>query len=146
MKKNPVVLGIALVLFAGWLTWLGIQALGAKKPVIVSRAQLATSQYDVEVDLPAEPLPHKVTIRNVHWAADDKAPSGEITVRNLASTTGYAGPGTYLLPLVRTGNDFAVAGYPPDPGLVTLQPEAKPRIYPVSPEILQQWDEVRAKP
>ena len=66
MKKSPVVLALAIVLFAGWLTWLGVQALGVKKPVVVSRAQLAVSQFDVEADLEQNPdgtLPKTIIVR-----------------------------------------------------------------------------------
>jgi len=144
MKKNPIVLAIAVTLFAGWLTWLGVQALGAKKPIVVSRAQLATSQYDVEVDLSDGPLPERVVVRRVRWSVDDRPPSGEIRVLNLAGAEGFTGPGTYLVPLLRKGPDYAVAHFPRDPG--DPRPVApSPRIYPATAEVLAQWDEARGR-
>src|SRR4051812_4729368 len=106
MKKSPVALAVAVLLFAGWLTWLGIKAVRDSRPIVVSRAQLAVSQYDVEADLVANPdgtLPLGVRVARVRWAADDRKPpqDEEITVVNLAKAQGYRGKGSYLLPLVR---------------------------------------------
>ena len=151
MKKSPVALAIAVLLFVGWLTWLGIKAVRDRHALVVSRAQLAISQYDVEVDLEANPdgsLPQGVRVVRVRWAADDRKPTQgeEITVVNIDKTQGYQGQGTYLLPLVRyKGRDkeFEVAGLPLDPGYPPLHEPPKPRIYPATPGVLKQWDEIR---
>jgi hypothetical protein len=149
MKKSPVALAVAVLLFAGWVTWLGIQAVRDRQPLVVSRAQLAVSQYDVEVDLSANPdgtLPMGVKVQRVRWAADDKKPAvgDEITVINLPKTQGFQGNGAYLLPLVQykgREKEFEVAGQPLDPG--SLPRERPPRIYPAAPGVLKQWDEIR---
>src|SRR5262245_58020814 len=148
MKKSPVALAVAVLLFAGWLTWLGIQALRDRRPTVVSRAQLAVSEYDVEVDLAANPdgsLPMGVKVQRVRWPVASKEPpvGEEIAVVNLDKTQGYQGPGTYLLPLVRRGKDYAIAGLPLDPGYPPLHEPPKPRIYPATPGVLKQWDEIR---
>ncbi len=154
MRKSPVELAVAVLLFVGWLTWLGIQAVRDRRPLVVSRAQLAVSQYDVEVDLAANPdgsLPLGVKVQRVRWASDDRAPPAgeEIAVANLPQTQGYQGPGTYLLPLVRRGKDYAVAGLPLDPGYAPphepLHEPPKPRIYPAAPGVMKQWDEIRGQ-
>jgi hypothetical protein len=151
MKKSPVALAVAVMLFVGWLTWLGIQALRDRNPIVVSRAQLAVSQYDVEADLQANPdgsLPLGVKVAGVRWAADGQKPAerDEITVVNLNATQGFRGNGKYLLPLVRykgREKEFEVAGLPLDPGYPPLKEPPKPRIYPVTPGVLKQWDEIR---
>jgi hypothetical protein len=149
MKKSPLVLAVAVLLFGGWVTYLGVTALHNKQPTVVSRAQLALSQYDVEADLSAGPqgLSKQVSVKSVRWAADGMKPSGEITVWNLPSAQGYLGPGTYLLPLIRQGREYELAGVPNklDP---TRQTDATipPRIYPDSPEVWRQWDQIRGTP
>jgi hypothetical protein len=149
MRKSPAVLAVAALLFVGWVTWLGVQALRDRRPVVVSRAQLAVSQYDVEVELAANPdgtLPASVRVTRVRWSADDRKPAeGEmINVRNLGKAQGYQDPGMYLLPLVRFKDkaaEFELAGLPLDPGN-PLQ-DLLPRIYPMTEAALKQWDEVR---
>ena len=146
MKKSPLVLAIAVLLFGGWLAYLGVTALSNKKPVVVSRVQLALSQYDVEVDLTAraEGLPKHVTVKRVIWAVDANKPVGEINVPNLPSAQGYVGPGIYVLSLIRDGQDFRLAGIPSnlDPASPTRDP-LPPRIYPNSSEVMRQWDQIR---
>ena len=147
MRKSPVALAVAVLLFGGWLTWLGYRAWRDRQPVVVSRAQLALSQYDVEVKLSKNPdgtLPAGVTVERVRWAADDKKPAekDQIRVSNLPQAQGYQGDGMYLLPLVRRGDEYELAGLPFDPGYPHREPP-QPRIYPETPEVLKQWDEVR---
>jgi hypothetical protein len=149
MKKNPLVLAIAVLLFGGWLGYLGVTALNNKQPTVVSRAQLALSQIDVEADLASDAngLPTHVKVGRVRWAADDAKPDGDITVWNLPTALGYVGPGTYLLPLIRRGKEFELASMPGglDP-TDRSKLSAPPRIYPTSPEVLRQWDQIRGTP
>jgi hypothetical protein len=151
MKRNPVALAVALLLFGGWVAYLGIQALRERRPVVVSRAQLALSQFDVDADLAPGPdgqLPLRVTVKNVRWAASPDKPTGEIAVANLRKTQGYSGPGTYRLPLVRNDGEYDVAGIPgapADPGYARNDVPL-PRIYPLAPAVERQWDEVRGLP
>ncbi len=147
MKKNPVVLAITVLLFFGWMTVLGYEALRKSKPIVVSRAQMMLSQYEVEVDLESPPTaakPEKVKISRVLYKADEKPPSGEITIANLGQTQGYAGPGAYLIPLVRNGAKYEVAGYPLDPGYPLSKDPPKPRIYPLTEEVRQQHRQIRS--
>ncbi|MCX7700106.1 MAG: hypothetical protein N2039_04455 [Gemmataceae bacterium] len=143
MRRDRVALAVALALFSGWLTWLGWQALRVKRPVVVSAAQLAVAQYDVECDLSSEPLPSEIEVRSVGWSSDGAVPSGRIRVENLRDSRGYAGPGTYLVPLVRRGETYRVAGLPDDPG-GRPRPEAEhPRIYPLTAAVRRQWEHLR---
>lgn len=146
MKKSPLVLALAALLFIGWMIFLGSQALRKSKPVVVSRAQLLVSQYEVEVDLQSPPSEAaKLQVVSVLYKADDSPPSGEITVTNLGQTEGYAGPGAYLLPLVRHGNTYEVPGYPDDPGFVPdPKKPLKPRIYPLTDEVRRQHRQIRS--
>ncbi len=146
MKKNPLVLAIAILLFVGWVAYLGVTALHNKQPTVVSRAQLAVSEYDVEADLAVEPggLPTKINVRSVLWAANANKPSGEITVANLPSAQGYVGPGTYILPLIRRGQDYEVVEVPSnlDPGSPVRSPVPQFRIYPKTDEVMRQWSQI----
>jgi hypothetical protein len=145
MKKSPIVLAVAALLFIGWMIFLGTQALRKSKPVVVSRAQLLASQYEVEVDLPAPPTDgEKVKVLTVAYQSDSSPPGGEITVTNLGHTQGYAGPGAYLLPLVRHGDKYEIAGYPADPGYPALLEAPKPRIYPLTEEVRRQHRQIRS--
>lgn len=146
MKKSPLVLAIAALLFVGWMIFLGTQALRKSNPVVVSRAQLMVSQYEVEVDLESAPsgsAPQTVKVLSVLYKSDDSPPSGQITVTNLGDTQGYAGPGAYLLPLVKHGDKYEVAGYPVDPGY-SPDKRLKPRIYPLTEEVRQQHRQIRS--
>jgi hypothetical protein len=147
MKKNPIALAIAALAFVGWMIFLGFEARQKSNPVVVSRAQLLVSQFEVEVDLeaePKEPQPAEVTVRDVLYSAEEPKPKGVIAVTNLNRTQGYVGPGAYLLPLVRHGNQFEVAGYPPDPGLPAFHEPPKPRIYPLTSNVRQQYQQIRS--
>ncbi len=148
MKKSPLALAIAALLFVGWMIFLGTQALRKSNPVVVSRAQLMVSQYEVEVDLespPTGPEPQKVKVLSVLYKSDDSPPSGEITVTNLGDTQGFTGPGAYLLPLVKHGDRYEVAGYPDDPGFVPdPKKPLKPRIYPLTDEVRRQHRQIRS--
>ncbi len=62
---------------------------------------------------------------------------------NLGDTQGYAGPGAYLLPLVKHGDKYEVAGYPVDPGY-SPDKRLKPRIYPLTEEVRQQHRQIRS--
>jgi hypothetical protein len=149
MKKSPLVLAIAILLFAGWLTFLGIEAMRNRNPMVVSRSQLTLSQYDIEADLDSGSagLPTRITVHSVRWSVDGAKPSGEINVLNLPSVQGYVGPGRYFLPLVRKGNDYEVAKTPGslDPGFLPRE-SIPPRIYPDTPEVQRQWNEIRGTP
>jgi len=140
----------AALVFAGWLTWLGIAV--ARKGTVqpVSRAQLAAATYLVVADVKAgddgQPLP-TVAVREVLQAPAGDRPGGEIEVEKLRSAVTplpVAGesrtppPGEYLIPLVRTERGtYRVAGLPASPGYPAVSPE-RPRVYPWTADVRAQ--------
>jgi hypothetical protein len=147
VKKSPIALAIAALLFGGWIAYLGVEASRKSKPVIVSRAQLLAAQYDVEADLDLGPdgkLPESVTVRSVLYGVDQTLPADEITIGNISQAIGYSRPGTYLLPLVRKGKKaYEVATVPLDPGYPPGRDPPPPRIYPLTAEVRLQQQQAR---
>jgi hypothetical protein len=145
VKKSPIALVAAAVLFGAWITYLGVQAARKANPVVVSRAQLLAAQYDIEADLDLQAAPATVKVRSVLYAADGAPPlPEEITIVNFAEVDGYTGPGAYLLPLVRNpkqGYDVARIGL--DPGFPMDRPP--PRMYPLSAEVRLQQQQARGR-
>ena len=146
MKKSPIALAVSLVLFVGWISYLGVTALRNRRPVVVSAAQLLVSDYDVEADLEAEDdgkPREQVQVRKVLFSGDDNKPAGAIKVSNLRGVEGFGGPGAYLVPLVRKGEQYEVAGQPLDPGFPFFRELPKPRIYPLTDEVRRQHHRLR---
>jgi hypothetical protein len=146
MKRSPFALIFFLALFVGWIIWLGSEALRHRNPVVVSRAQLLAAQYDVlaEVSPAAGNLPEpSVQVQSVLFGGEGApAPGQTVTVRNLPRTQGFAGKGTYVLPLVKEGSEFLVADLPFDPGFPPFR-SLPPRIYPRTPEVQRQFQSIR---
>ena len=135
-------LGVALALFAGWVGWLGVQAFTRPRDPILSHAQFLVSTLDVIADVAADadgkPKP-AVTVIRVHWPADAKV-DPPLEVANLPSCAGFVGPGRYVLPLVKRGDKYQVAGPPRSPGFEPLGKFGQPVIYPATPEVLRQLE------
>jgi len=151
MSRNRVALIIAAAAFLGWMIFLGSKAWQYRHPpVIVSRAQLLTSEYDVVADIMADPTdPAKpalnVTVQEVLYSAeaDARAPkTGQtITVQNLAGGIGYIGAGAYVLPLSKRNGLYYLVAPPVDPG---VPKSFDPRFYPASEEVRRQFADIRA--
>jgi len=146
MKKHPEAVILFALLFAGWMGYLSLQAWKYRHPpVIVSRAQLLMSKYDVVADLAtADGKPSiDVAIGEVLFADDDGGPKAGTTIKiwNIAECDGYGGPGSYLIPLTVFGGQYLVAALPFDPGRSSA--DIKPRIYPASDEVRNQIRELR---
>ncbi|HLW68804.1 MAG TPA: hypothetical protein VKS79_26035 [Gemmataceae bacterium] len=146
MKRSPIALIVCLVLFVGWMSWLGKVALQHRNPVVVSRSQLLEAQCSVLANLSpgANNKPdQKIQVQSV-ISGDEVAPAAgqTITVRNMADTQGFIGNGTYVLPLVKSGADYLVAGLPVDPGFPPSR-DLPPRIYPWTPEVKKQFESIR---
>src|SRR5262249_17800905 len=126
--------------------------------LVLSRPQFLVSNLDVIAEI-NHLQPSEVTIRDVHWPSTEQARqliNQTIPVRNLADCVvdrleggssrlqplkdGRVGPGSYILPLVVERNGrYSVAPVPPSPGSPRLDTnEAKPRIYPDTPQARQQ--------
>lgn len=136
----------AFVLFAGWLAWLAWLSVTTQNPVVLSRPQFLVSALDVVIQLDRIPDgPHEVTVKRVLWAMspeDRKLENASITITNLERTSGWTGPGEYLLPLIPDGpaGRFQVPATPRSPG---FEPDprtevGKPRIYPATEKTLRQ--------
>lgn len=143
-------IAIACVL-AGWLGWLGYLVAVSSHPVVLSEPQFLMSTLDVLADVQADAdgrPASRVIVQQVHWPRTraSTAVGTELTVVNLPDATrvtGWKGPGEYILPLVKEGDNYRVAaipfsaGYHPTDGIAEL-----PHIYPVSPETLRQLDQM----
>lgn len=137
---------IAFGLFVVWVGWLGYQALTHGRFPVISRAQLLVSQVDVigVVSAQADGKPDAtVEVQSIHWPADGGGlkPSEKIQIVNLPDATGFRGPGTYIIPLVREQKpgEFRVAGLPPSPGFVT---GGQFFIYPLTPATQKQLEAI----
>jgi hypothetical protein len=146
MKRSPIALIFFLLLFIGWMIWLGNEALQHRSPVVVSRSQLLAAQYDVLADVVpgADNKPdQKIQVQSVLSDGAGAPTAGQtITIHNMLDTQGFAGKGTYVLPLVKRGGEFWVADLPFDPGFPPLR-SLPPRIYPWTPEVKQQFESIR---
>jgi hypothetical protein len=145
--RRRLIFLFTLVLFGGWVGWIAYLALTTRRPIVLSRPQLLASKIDVVGQVKAvegRPDP-EVTVEQVVWAADGQPRlerQTKIRVVNLPGLTpqdGWDGPGAYLLPLVKQGAAFEVAKIPLSPGIETT----RPRIYPATPEALEQLHELR---
>jgi hypothetical protein len=139
MSRNRVVLAVAAAAFLGWLGWLGYAVYKARftpdRPIVLSRAQLtaATHLLVARVDVAPDGLPAPSAKVIEVLKGDGVAANVEVEVVNLPSAKppgpgGFPGPGAYLLPLVRDGGTFWVAGLPRSPGYEPARPE-RPPIY-----------------
>ncbi len=136
----------AFVLFAGWLAWLAWLSITTHNPVVLSRPQFLVSALDVVIQLDRIPDGlQEVTVKRVLWAMsaeDRKLEGASITLTNLDRTSGWTGPGEYLVPLIPDGpaGRFQVPATPRSPG---FEPDprtevGKPRIYPATEKTRRQ--------
>lgn len=139
MTTAIVRFGALLVIFMAWLGWLGYIALHTRQTVVLSRPQLLVSNLDViaRVDRPDAT---EIKVDEVHWpASQEKLKDQTLSVSNLAESTGWNGPGSYVLPLTADGKTWHVTLTPRSPGYPVT---GKPRIYPTTPELLQQLSRI----
>jgi hypothetical protein len=144
MKRPSVaLLAVAAGLFAVWIGYLAYLALTASRPVVLSRPQFAVA--DLWLVAQVDTLDGPATVREVVYAAPPvrataPKPGTAIEVKNLADCRDeWKGPGAYILPLTVDGSTYRVAFIPESPGFRA----APPRIYPATPETLQQASEMR---
>jgi hypothetical protein len=141
---------LTAVLFVGWIGYLaylaftsGTRPVTQEHPIVLSRAQLLVSTLDVIAELHADQdrPATTVTIKAVHWSRQEPppvSPGATISVPNLAHSSGWKGPGEYILPLVKTaGGEYEVASTPLSPGYKPSG-EAPARIYPSTLQTLSQ--------
>lgn len=125
-------LGLAAVLFAAWLGWLGYAALAKYRGPVVSHSQAAAATLAVVADVPDGDGPRAVEVKEV--IAGEKA-DGPVVVANLGSVTGYDGAGTYLLLLEKRAAGYAVVGQLRSPGYETA---GRPAVYRWTPAVEAQ--------
>jgi len=132
---------IAVTLFVGWLAWLGYAVSQRNTAPVVSRAQLTAATHllvaEVTVGEDGRPNPQVKVVEVLRGDNVDLANSLEVSHLESArppGTDGFPSPGTYLLPLVRVGTGFRLAGLPRSPGYEAVDRPVLPAIYP--------WNEV----
>ncbi len=107
----------AIVLFVGWMSFLGYAALTKSRSPVVSHAQAAASALavvaEVETDQEGKPVMRTKVIKSL--TPDGPQPGTELLVLNLPDTRGFDGAGQYLL-LLRPDSFFVQnMGNPQDP-------------------------------
>lgn len=150
LTSGRVRLLLAVVLFVGWLAWLGYAALRKSHDPIVSHAQAAAAQLGLvgEVKAGAEGKASQFVTVVEPLTEGSPAAGTEIFVRNLPEAT-FRGPGPYLLLLapdpslvfVRTDGPrlpaFLVVGQQRSPGN-DLAGVGPPLIYPWTDDVRKQ--------
>ncbi len=141
MKRSRWRLLVAVVLFAGWIAYLGVLAGTSTRPVILSRTQFLTADLYVVATLSAqpggEPAP-EVVVTDCKWAADPADRKRQkLLVKNLpkcVEALGWEGPGEYVLALSHLKDSpglFEVTPLPRTPGFAGWSPERFERGDPV---------------
>lgn len=158
---------VTALLFVGWLAYLGYLVwtrpqTADGRPLVLSRPQLLISDLDVIARID-DPTKGVKVVRVLYPAKGAKVqPGEEIFVDNIRlcralpyeglppPSADYTGPGEYLLPLQRKGDDkYEVAPTPRSPGYPPTSPKEAPtrepglpRIYPATEQALAQYREV----
>jgi hypothetical protein len=148
MTRSRVVLIGSVVLFLGWLCWLGYLVAKTTRPTVLSRPQFLVAEVYVIADLEGEETPADVaTVKQVVWAAPGvDLPREKVPVKNLSGVKaeqGWHGPGGYILALSRTQDTkmFQLTPLPRTPGFMG----GPGRIYPATHQTLEQLDRLKAE-
>jgi hypothetical protein len=143
-----LLIGAALA-FCAWIGWLSYLAVTASRPIVLSQPQFLVSQLDVTAELTgtAEHPEDTAQVMSVVYPRSQKElENNKIEVMNLPELTpadGWAGPGVYILPLQKLENgNYRVAPIPRSPG---FSGRDHPRIYPATPQTLEQLRQIRAE-
>jgi hypothetical protein len=156
MKRSPVLLVVAAVLFAAWIGWLAFLAAPywrtSRPPIILSRPQFLVADLYVVADVHANPAADEpdnvVTIKQLAWSSNPAdARHDKIFVTNLSKMDaqhGWQGPNEYVLALTRTQGRrgryvFLVTALPKTPGF----PGELGRIYLATPQTLRQLEKLK---
>jgi hypothetical protein len=157
MKRSPVLLAVAAVLFLAWIGWLVYLVVITRHPApepkpvwdlyVLSRPQFLVAELYVIAKVSANPAGGQaddlVTIKKVVWSANQTdVKRDKILVKNLDTVDaphGWQGPGEYILALSTTkekSDVFQVTPLPRTPGFAG----AKGRIYLVTAQTLRQLE------
>jgi hypothetical protein len=164
-RRLRLVLAAALLL--AWLGWLSFTALTKSRAPTISRAQAAAAPVPVVaelttgeegqssvlmrgsgelVELKGHPEKPAFVVKVVERLTSDGPPEGsEIGVVNLANSSGYSGPGRYLLLLQKLPDGatvdrhpaYALIGQQRSPG-ADIADVGPPKIYPWSDDVRKQ--------
>ncbi len=128
---------LAALAFAGWLGWLGYAVLQRNNAPVLSRAQLTAATHllvaEITVGEDGRPEPRVKVVEVLRGDNVDKANPLEVSHLESARPPGSDGlpsAGTYLLPVVRTGTGYRIAGLPRSPGYEAVDKPVLPAIYP----------------
>jgi hypothetical protein len=141
MISAKVRLVAALVLFLGWIVWLGYTAVAKNRGPVVSHAQAAAATSAVVAEVTAadgKPTAEVTVVESLHQ--DGPAVGSKLTVLNLPDAHGFVGPDTYLLLLAAEPGGLAaqasyvVVGPQRSPGY-DLAGTGHPAIYKWTPEV-----------
>jgi hypothetical protein len=143
----------ALVLFIGWMSYLGYAALTKSRSPIVSHAQAAAAEVAVvaEVETSEEGKP-SIKAKVVELLSKEGPPPGTVLfILNLSDVRGFDGPGQYLLLLTpdaifrpNNGNDvppYSVVGQLRSPGN-DITGYGKPAIYRWNDDVRKQYEKL----
>lgn len=149
---------VAIVLFVGWLGFLGYAALTKNRGPVVSHAQAAAATVavvaEVEADQEGKPVMRTKVVESL--VPDGPQPGTEILVMNLPEVRGFEGAGQYLLLLrpdsffppnmggAQEASPFVVVGQLRSPGN-DLTGVGKPAIYRWSEEVRKQYEVLHPK-
>jgi len=140
MTGAKVRLAIAATLFLAWLGWLGYAALNKSRAPVVSRAQAAATITPIVAEITDENggPGSLVTVVDPVLRVGGPAVGLKVRIVNLPETTGFIGPGAYLLLLAkaRGSEDYYVVGQQRSPGFDLGA--GKPTIYPWSADVHTQ--------
>jgi hypothetical protein len=143
---------IAVVLFVGWMSYLGYAALTKSRSPIVSRAQAAAAKFGVVAEVECAPDGKPLVRTKVVESLTEGGPKPgtELLVPNLYDVRGFEGPGPYLL-LLKPEPFAANPGNPPDGNVYDLVGQlrspgndltgiGKPAIYRWNDDVRMQYD------
>jgi hypothetical protein len=136
MTFAKIRLGLAALLFAGWLGWLAYAVANKGTVQVVSRAQLlvievkdASGAAIVKENLRGETASGEIAIVNWRTAVlplSDRKSSDTLS------------PGVYLVAVNKVvGNQFSIAGLPRSPG-IEAQTAERPLVYPWNDDVQKQ--------
>jgi hypothetical protein len=150
MNRGKRRLALAAFLFLAWIGFLAYQVAINRDPVVLSRPQFLVANLYVVASLDGnETHPNgEIVVQEVAWAADEAAQKIQgmtIKVENLGQpTSGWQGPGIYILPLRILGPDlFVLAETPLSPGFYPKD-EYRLRIYLATDQARCQLQEIIA--
>ena len=152
MSFARIRLFISVMLFFGWLAWLGVAVSQKGTVQIISSAQLTAATHvvvgTVTLDASGRADP-KVQIREVLRSLDADKIQGVITIERVdkcvtplpVNGSRDLAAGDYLFLLIKDGSTFRVAGLPRSPGVEASMPE-RPIAYPWTDDVkaqLRKW-------